>query len=276
MKIQLVSDAPPAQASPRVPYDTCPLCGGQDAKAARDVDASEHGGSDPELEPRWGWLGCATCGHLFTEGYLAPSSLQAAHARPWLPRTLEPTFDVQRQEAASIVQRVSRLRGSLEGLWLDVGCGASALLTTAHEFGYETLGIDLRQAAVERLKEEGYQAECSSIESIAGEDLCDIISFCDSLEAHPQPRAALEAAGRLLRPGGVLFLSAANVDSLAWRQLDRDEKNPYWNDPERFHNFSREHLYWLLRHAGFEPCDYMVSARLPAGMDVCAALQSEG
>lgn len=270
MRINLVSGDSAATEIRRIPYGACPLCSGEEAVDIKEVDCSRHPSFKPGLPATIRWIGCKTCGHIFTEGYLDEAALERLFSAAHSSQLLGANTERDRPISGRIVERVSHLRGVLGGSWLDVGVGAGSLMTTAEEFGYETLGLDLRAETVQKLEELGYNARQHGVEGLEGEELFDVISMADVLEHMPFPAVVLQDVHRLLRPQGVVFLSMPNVDSFVWRHLEQAEQNPYWVEIEHFHNFSREHLYWLLRKCGFEPIDYSVSERYRAGMEVIA------
>jgi predicted SAM-dependent methyltransferase len=94
--------------------------------------------------------------------------------------------------------------------------------------------------------------------------------MADVLEHMPFPPEGVSAARRLLRPGGVLFMSMPNYNCSVWRLLDANNANPYWGELEHFHNFSRARLYALLADMGFETLQYGISERYRACMEVIA------
>jgi SAM-dependent methyltransferase len=219
------------------------------------------------------WRVCETCGHLFTADHFDVHAARSEADLPaWGPDSSRTSSTVVRGQAGRIVHRVCELRGSISGVWMDAVLGDGALLAVAHEFGYEVLGLDPRETAVQRMTSLGYPARRQALEELPGDPQFDVISMVACLERAPFPAQTLQQAARLLRPDGVLFLSLPNTDSALWRELDARAENPWWSCPENFHNFSREHLFWLLRRCGFEPCDYAVSELTPVGMDVCAVL----
>jgi SAM-dependent methyltransferase len=84
-------------------------------------------------------------------------------------------------------------------------------------------------------------------QALAGERF-DVITFWDVLEHLPDPRGALEAAGRLLRPGGVVLLSLPNFSSYQARHFRED-----WyalRFPGHLHHFTPATLGRLLEAAG--------------------------
>lgn len=257
----------------RIPYERCPLCDGTELLDLLEGDCSQHPLYQPALPAEVLWRGCEHCGHLFTEGYLADESLDLLLSRSNPSQT--PGADVERLRPVSgrIVSRVSQVRGEVGGRWLDVGFGDGSLLTTAEEFGYQAVGLDLRRECVDALVELGYDARCQTLDELDGEEQFDVVSLADSLEHMPFPVEVMSDVFRLLRPGGLVFISMPNVDTYVWKLLDEAGNNPYWGELEHFHNFSREHLYWLLRKTGFEPCHYGISERYRSGMEVIAVRQ---
>jgi SAM-dependent methyltransferase len=274
MKIRLVDDSASPRPLPLPPgrhaYQACPLCQAPGWVRVRVP------GEDPDDGPAVGWRGCESCGHVHADAYLEPETalelaLRSEHSR--LPG--EGDVDRARRAAGRIVHRASELRGSIGGAWLDVGSGDGSLVTTAAEFGYDSAALHPASPVVERLRLHGYEAGPIAIEELEGEDAFDVISLDGSLARHPFPHEAIGAAARLLRPGGLLFLSLTNLDSFTWRVLDEREANPHWSDPTRFHQFTRDGLYALLRHHGLEPVDYAVGERYPAEMEVFAVWSGE-
>jgi len=172
--------------------------------------------------------------------------------------------------APKIAEGVSNARAKWSGRWLEIGFGNGALLTTAAEFGYEAVGFDLREESVRRMRELGYEAHCADFMTYDAPRSFDVVSMADVLEHMPFPRPALRHARKLLKPGGLLFVSMPNMDSFAWKELEREKRNPYWGELEHFHNFGRARLHALLEETGFEPCRYGISQRYVACMEVIA------
>jgi protein O-GlcNAc transferase len=257
MKIHLVEDATPTDAAVRTPFSTCPLC------QAGDFSEARPGGIPEAASTPMPWLVCQTCGHLFAQGYPGEDATSPVTDAPRVCAT-------QRLGAGRIVHRVCELRGAVGGLWLETRVSDGALLGAVHEFGFDVLGLAPDESTVDRLTEIGLPVTTGTIEALEGEALFDVISLVGCLERVPFPAATLAHTRRLLRPGGLLFLSLPNVDSSLWRDLDLREENPHWKREDCLHGFSREHIYWLLRKEGFEPCDFTLSELTPVGMDICA------
>jgi protein O-GlcNAc transferase len=260
-----------AARAARTPYDACPLCDHEDATDLGWADCSRHALYDPRLPRAMRWLSCDGCAHVFVDGYFDDAALAVLLAATHAGQT--PGHDAARARgvSAAIVREVSRLRGGDGGRWLDVGFGNGALLTTADEFGYDVVGLDLRTSSVERMRAAGVEAHAVDLAVFAPTGgPFDVISMADVLEHMPFPRRALARAHTLLAEGGHLFLSMPTMDAAAWRALDAARQNPYWAEIEHLHNFGRRRLHALLRAHGFDPVRYDVSQRYVASMEIVA------
>jgi predicted O-linked N-acetylglucosamine transferase (SPINDLY family)/SAM-dependent methyltransferase len=257
-------------ASGRIAYAACPLCGGADIPYHIEADTTRHALYKPAMPKTMKWRGCSGCGHIFTEGYYTPEMLKVVFSDTQPSQKVGYDLEGQRKVSARIVERVARHVSS--GDWLDIGFGNASLLFTAQEWGFTPVGIDLRTDNVEAVRKLGIEAHSVAIEEFQG---CDgrfsVVSMADVLEHMPFPRAALQAVYRLMRPGGTLFVSMPNMDSIVWRALDAAGTNPYWGEIEHYHNFTRARLNALLEDCGFASLDYNISERYRSCMEIVAA-----
>lgn len=257
--------------SERQPYTACPLCASADIAATLQADWTGHplhAQVKGRLSPTIQWMSCKACGHVFTDGYFKPEALAVLMEGAIAGQVFGEDFERQRLVSARIVDKL--LPHADSGLWLDVGFGNGALLMTAQEYGFEVVGCDLRAAAVDAVRSLGIEAHCMEMTQLSLPRPCSVLSMADVLEHLPFPREGLAAAHGLLRPGGVLFCSMPNTESMVWRLMNRARANPYWGEVEHYHNFSRSRFYSLLREMGFEPLRYGVSERYRACMEVIA------
>jgi SAM-dependent methyltransferase len=253
---------------PRIPFEGCPLCGGINLKLLRTADCSPHPLYHPLVPRTMRWMRCGDCEHVFTDGYFSAEVLATVFARTHEHQKVGSAFEQQRFISGRMVEKVAR--HATLGAWLDVGFGNGSLLFTAQEWGFDPVGLDLRGDNVEALLKLGIEAHCQDLASFEGDSRFTVISMADVIEHMPFPREAITAAYRLLRPGGILFVSMPHYDCTAWRLLDRASANPYWGELEHFHNFTRQRLYALLAETGFEPTSYGVSERYRVCMEVIA------
>ena len=254
----------------RIPYERCPLCDGGESAEVAVGDCSQQPNYRAPLPTAIRWLQCRGCAHIYVDGYFSPAALEVLFSGALASQTPGHDLETARYVSARMIEGVSAFLPSEEGRWLDVGFGNGALLTTAAEFGFEVVGLDLREETVKQMRDLGFEAHALELEDFRPENPLDVISMADVLEHMPFPKPALRHAHRLLREGGVLFLSMPNADSFLWQVLTRNGVNPYWSEIEHQHNFGRRRLYALLREHGFEPVRYAVSLRYRACMEVIA------
>jgi SAM-dependent methyltransferase len=165
----------------------CPICGSE-SRALGLVPA------------RFPLRRCRRCGHRFAEldGY----DVEGAYVEGYEGFRDDATFDARIR--AFLEQHL--LPRAQSGPLLDVGCGGGTVLRIAGGLGFDALGFDLSEAAVEACRSKGLQA-------IAGDftrhDFADrrfrVITFWDVLEHLPEPGPFLARAHALLEPGGWLI-----------------------------------------------------------------------
>ena len=252
----------------RILYSLCPLCESNKLKDIGTVSCDKSPAYVEGLPKHINWRMCNFCGHVFTDGYFTGEALKLIFSK--LHQTQTPGVEVEssRSIAGRMVNTVCTAIGRYEGRWLDVGFGNGSLMTTASEFGFDVVGLDLRKENVERLSEYSYDVHCKELCSYCEFGTFDVVSMADVLEHMPFPRQELQHIKKLLKPKGVLFVSSPNMDSFVWKNLDKNQQNPYWSEIEHYHNFGRQQLYGLLIGMDFEPVYYGVSERYRAGMEV--------
>ena len=259
-----------ADLSPgRIAYAACPLCGSADIPFHIEADTTRHALYKPAMPKTMKWRSCSGCNHVFTEGYYTEEMLGIVFSDTQANQRVGHDLEGQRKVSARIVERVAGRAGI--GDWLDVGFGNAALLFTATEWGFTPVGVDLRKDNVETLRKLGMEAHCVPIEDMeGGAGRYSVISMADVLEHMPYPKAGLKAAHRLLRPGGVLFVSMPNMDSMVWRALDASGSNPYWGEIEHYHNFMPAAALRAARRARLLAVRYDISERYRCCMEVIA------
>lgn len=103
---------------------------------------------------------------------------------------------------------------------LDVGCGDGQLLQTAADAGWDGVGIDLSEAAVDLCRRRRLDVSNTDFFDRALDTRrFDVIVMSELVEHVPAPQRFLSRAESLLEPGGVLYLTTPNFGSLARRML---------------------------------------------------------
>jgi SAM-dependent methyltransferase len=146
---------------------------------------------------------------------------------------------------------------------LDYGFGNGNLLMTAAEYGFACYGVERH-----RLDREGIliSAGIRTSDRIKPQTTYDVISLCDVLEHMPQPKMFLHDIVAHVAPGGVLVIICPAYDTPAWGQM---KPNPYWQEQQHYHNFSRRRLVSLMAPLGFVPLSYAaVDSKYRHGMEM--------
>lgn len=126
-----------------------------------------------------------------------------------------------RKRLREIRDKVLRVYGAADGQTLDVldvGCGPGVLSALFAERGHRVMGIDISSSLV-RIAEERAKEQQLAIDFRVGS--ADALPFADAsfdvclspelLEHVPDWKTCLHELTRVVRPGGVLFLTTTNV-----------------------------------------------------------------
>ncbi|MGF1620679.1 MAG: class I SAM-dependent methyltransferase [Rhodomicrobiaceae bacterium] len=254
----------------RIIYKTCPLCNSHKIFEYMTGDCSDHISYKPPLSPKITWKKCLNCTHVFTDGYFSHEAMQIILGNTKDQAIVGVDVERKRPVSAHMIEKVLPYQKS--GLWLDVGYGDGSLIFTAQEYGFDVVGLDLREQYVVAMKKIGYECYNKDICEFEYDQQFSVISMADVLEHTPFPTDCLVAAKRLLKKGGILFLSMPNMDNIVWRVSTDQKCNPYWVEIEHYHNFSRKRLFSLLEEVGFTPERYGISERYRMGMEVISVL----
>jgi len=166
-------------------------------------------------------------------------------------------------------RRVVSLIGR-RGRVLDVGCANGAFLRSLKPLGdYELHGIDIKNTGVDfaALGVEFHQGCLETIDY--SEDSFDAVILDNLIEHVPAPCLFMDKVRAVLKPGGYVFGTTPNHDS-----LDRLAFGPYWGGyhmPRHIHIFNANNLRLLLENAGF--IDIVMPATPNAG-DWAVSLQN--
>ena len=190
----------------------CRVCGSE-----KTVARFPAGGADLKL--------CRECGVTFRTGTASAADLAGLYDREYFLETWPGSlgrffsaFDPARHHKTRFFSRqLSELERLVNGQrrLLDVGCANGVFVWLARERGWEAEGLEVSPFAVEwGRKQFGVVIHEGDIHNISPEPGYDVITFWDTLEHLPDPRAALHAAVSRLHPGGYLVILTPDTQSL--------------------------------------------------------------
>ena len=244
----------------------CPLCGAMERQPL-----SRRG--------EWEIVACVKCEMVFLDGELAYDAQARDHdwmdeyAREVLRRKQkQPVFlflshclrPLRPNTNARMLAQTLRWRR--EGKLVDFGCGDAGFLVLAAKH-FDVTGIELspRGAEVSRQRVSAERILEGPVTEIAEralpEKAFDVVTQFGYIEHEWQPLAALRAAYRVLKPGGITVIKTPNFAS--WNRHIRGENWCGYHIPSHCNYFTPRTLIQILRKSGFDPLPRPLFDRLP-------------
>lgn len=135
---------------------------------------------------------------------------------------------------------------------LDVGFGDGTGLLAARRAGWQAQGVEVADSAIQPARDEGFEVFHGVVEEAGYEEgAFDVVVLSEVLEHVVNPKHLLQSVHRVLRQGGLLWVTTPNGYGLSARALGLD-----WSvvsPPEHRLLFSKAGLVGLLRATDFEP-----------------------
>ncbi|MBX3271845.1 MAG: class I SAM-dependent methyltransferase [Sandaracinaceae bacterium] len=178
-----------------------------------------------------GLMRCDECGLVFLDGWSSAFEAELyAYYDARVGASREERYDPlttarQRELLAAWAPRVRGRR------LLDVGCGEGQLVATALDERWAARGIDLATGAIQVCASFGLPCEVLDFfDASLDAERYDVITMSELLEHVPRPGRFLARASSLLAPGGLLYATTPNFDSLTRRLV-----GPRWSCIHREH-----------------------------------------
>lgn len=191
----------------------------------------------------------------------------ALAARWWDPAgPMRPLHRMNPVRVGWIEARIRARFGSDGVRLLDVGCGAGVAAEALARRGHSVLGIDAAGAALAAARAHaagkglplGYR-DTTAEQLVAEKERFRVITALEVIEHVADPRAFVATLGRLLEPGGVLFLSTLNRTPRAFLTAKLGAEYVFRLLPMGTHQFRRfvrpAELAEYLRTAGLRVAD---------------------
>lgn len=169
---------------------------------------------------------CRKCLHVYRNPRENRPALEDAYKdSPIDEATQRALFDTQRVACRAQVQRLTSVAGR-PGKGLEVGSYLGGFLSAAAEAGWDFEGIDVSENATRFAAKKGFRVMQGEIDELGAEQSLDVVAIWNTFEQLYDARAAVHAARRMLRPGGLLVVRIPNGGFyVTWRARLRE----YWS-----------------------------------------------
>jgi SAM-dependent methyltransferase len=194
---------------------------------------------------------CPRCGHMQIDPMPDQATLAGAYAEAESDDYVEEEAG-QRETARRALARIeAHARPAAAGSLLDLGCWVGFLLAEARARGWKTVGVEPSEFGSTYARDT-LGLEVMTADLFAAplpERAFDVVTMGDVIEHLVAPSEALERIGRLLKPGGVVWLAIPDAGS----RLARAMGKRWWSVlPTHVQYFTRGSVSTLLRSSGFE------------------------
>lgn len=214
---------------------SCPAC----SSAARKDRGSKYG---------YELLSCKNCGTLYTP--VSPRKTKAETYDEWYnPENSSasiPEFIHRRLD--EIVESFASYRQT--NRFLDVGCGAGALLQAATRAGWNAQGQEISRTGCEQLRRLGITAYHGDLIAAAfPADHFDVVTAVEVVEHLPDPQTYVREVARILRPGGLFWGTTPHGGGASARVL-----GTHWSmvgPPDHLQLFSIKGIRTMFQNASF-------------------------
>ncbi|MDV2993638.1 MAG: tRNA 5-carboxymethoxyuridine methyltransferase [Chroococcidiopsis sp. SAG 2025] len=100
---------------------------------------------------------------------------------------------------------------------LDFGCGSAQFLNEARKQGWNTLGMDFSEQAVEQASQDGHKAlqVSPTVWNEIEDESLDFVRMNHVLEHLYHPKQVLTAIGRKMKPGAILHIAVPNPNGIS-------------------------------------------------------------
>jgi SAM-dependent methyltransferase len=217
------------------------------------------GGSSRRFQVSSIWIRqCDSCGHQFAEMAGREHDVQQLYGDDYFSQGGAGYSDYL-SESSLLIHRARRYasrvaRHAKPGTMLDVGAAAGFTLRGFADAGWDVLGIEPNAKMADFARSQMHVAvETTALEALTSGHRFDLVTMLQVLPHFANPRAAIQQAARLLRPGGHLLIETWNRQSWTARLLGQGWHE--YSPPSVLHWFSNQTLTRLLESEGFALID---------------------
>ena len=226
------------------PVKTCPICADEASKRFH-CKVNLIFGTEYDL------VECLHCGVRYFNPMPTTSELGTFYSGSYYD------FDKSREEGKGMAFARRLMRWKPTGKFLDVGCATGFFINGIRRHSrWEVYGTDFGESAVRHAREKlGLNVVQGDLADAAfPEAFFDYVHVNNVLEHVLNPVSLLKECRRIIKPGGVFFLSVPNGfnDSLDLIDFWKEEKKPARSKNGHIFFFPDRTLLMLFRQIGFE------------------------
>lgn len=151
------------------------------------------------------------------------------------------------QDYRSILAKcIQQYEGNKIGKILDIGCGPGGFLDCCRVFGFESIGVEVSEYALSKVKAKGHEVYQTDLEksSLPVQDCSISIVLCNKVIEH----LSLASGNNLLRD----CYRVLEDDGLLYITSDSRHNRYYRSHPLHVHCYTRAELHQKLKEVGFQ------------------------
>ena len=194
--------------------EACKVCGGREFRVlgSRGGEAHRDG-----VGVKTRIVKCRNCNLIFPNPMPYPSGEDTRYTNVsgYFEDVMTVTDEGQRQVGDKLAREAERLLGH-RGRFLDIGCGRGEVVWAARERGWDAEGCDLSEDFVRYAREvNGVEAHAATLEEMNYPDASfDAVTMVEVIEHLYDPADTVKELSRVVRPGGVVYISTPNEESV--------------------------------------------------------------
>ncbi|MDI1282425.1 class I SAM-dependent methyltransferase [Brevundimonas sp.] len=214
---------------------------------------------------------CEACGFNFSERIPTAEEYEAVYGEgyDYAAEDARQT-EVNRANERAVANRLAPYLKL--GRVVDVAAGAGRLLLQLGELGFEPHATEFNEERLRYLRSKGIKAHEGGLFPDLPAESFDVVIFTEVIEHINNPIPVLANIANLLRPGGALYVTTPNFDSLERRLLGQD-----WGMilfPEHITYWTPRHIDQAMKNVGLSRASLKAQGVSP--FRILQALQKRG
>lgn len=251
---------------------SCEMCGSSDVKLmGKRLNQSQGGKPKKKEGVTVSIMECNSCGLIYSNPLPIPLNIQDHYGVEPDSYWKDEYFEFDPKYFLNEVEEFKRLYGKQDDIKaLDIGVGIGKCMKALESAGFDAYGLEpsesFHRLAIERNNISKDKLALSTIEDYEGQqNFFDFVTFGAVLEHLYEPKAAIEKALGLLKPGGLIHIEVPSSDWLIARLANRYYKltgqdyvgnlSPM-HSPYHLYEFTRDSFNVIAKDLGFEMAHY--------------------